>query len=80
MSKHLSINENNLSCILNHIKGEFESKSWWPGEGPLQASEEFQLVENSPEKLTEWCHKWLDTSQWRLLEKAVEKEEKSREA
>lgn len=81
MSKdYFPINESNLSCVLNHIRDEFQSKSWWPGEGPMQASEEFELVGEDHEKLTEWCEKWLDSSQWRKLQKVVEKEEKSRKA
>jgi hypothetical protein len=74
MSKKLvSIDDQNIKAVRDHISEEFAAKSWWPTEGPRQAEEEFETMKHGPETLADWCEKWLDASQWRKLKVAVEK-------
>lgn len=72
MSKQsFAIDASNIEAVKGYIRQQFEQRSWWPTEGPLQAKEDFERMQGSPEHVTEWCEKWLDGGQWRALEKAV---------
>jgi hypothetical protein len=68
----LPIDAGNLAAVRAHIRQEFAEKSWWPAEGPLQAKEEFDAAQESPEALSAWCAKWLDGSQRRQLQIALD--------
>ena len=72
-----SIDEKNIGKVRDHIGRNFAQKSWWPAEGPLQAKEEFERAQHSPQDLSSWCAKWLDGSQLRQLKNAMDKETSS---
>jgi hypothetical protein len=75
MTKRIfSIDHNNVAVVREHIASEFATKSWWPTEGPSQAEEEFERMQHRPDTLADWCAKWLDGSQWRQLQKAVNRQ------
>lgn len=75
--KKFPIDDSNIQAVCAHINKEFEAKSWWPGEGPWLAKEEFEQMHHSPELLEDWCDKWLDSSQWRQLKIAVNRQDSS---
>jgi hypothetical protein len=73
MAKHsFPIEASNLEAARSYILEQFDTKSWWPTQGPLQAKEEFEQLPATPEALLAWGEKWLDGSQWRQLKNAVE--------
>ena len=71
--KTFPIEDKNQKQIRDYITKQFNTLSWWPTEGPLQAREEFEALEGSAASLEEWCKSWLDSGQWRQLRVAMEK-------
>ncbi len=67
------IDHENIAAVRNYIAGELATKSWWPTEGPRQAEEEFERMKHQVDSLADWCTRWLNSSQWRQLRKAVER-------
>lgn len=63
----------NLPWVRAYILEQFAQRSWWPGEGPLQARAALEALDNSPESLQQWCLDWLDSGQWRQLRAAWER-------
>jgi hypothetical protein len=55
-----------------YLQRQFNQLSWWPTEQPWKAKEEFEVMHNTPERLTAWCEKWLDGGEWRKLKKAIQ--------
>jgi len=73
--KTLPIHAENQQAIRAYILQQFTHLSWWPTEGPLQAREAFEALDDSPAALEHWCQEWLDGGQWRLLRVALERGE-----
>lgn len=67
------IHDENQQAIRDYILKQFTYLSWWPAEGPLQAREAFDALDDSAEALEHWCKQWLDGGQWRLLRVALER-------
>lgn len=65
------IDSDNQQVIRDYILRQFKTQSWWPTEGPLQAREEFDALDDSADALHAWCDKWLNGGQWRQLKVAV---------
>jgi hypothetical protein len=72
LSNHAApIDSSNIEAVRRYIRQQFEQRSWWPTEGPLQAQADFTALQGSPAGLTEWCSRWLSAAQRRALDKAV---------
>lgn len=65
------IDDANMEAVKTYIRLQFSNLSWWPGEEPLQAKEEFDCLQNNSNALIGWCEKWLDSGQWRQLKIAM---------
>lgn len=67
----VAIEWSELEAARRHIRQQFEQRSWWPTEGPLQAQADFAAAQGNPLDLAAWCEKWLSTAQRRALAKAI---------
>lgn len=67
----LPIDAANQAFLRAYILRQFSTLSWWPAEGPLQAREAFDALDDSPEALASWCQTWLDGGQWRQMRAAL---------
>jgi hypothetical protein len=67
----VAIDWSELEVARRYIAQQFEQRSWWPTEGPLQAQEDFAAAQDDPIHLAAWCEKWLNTAQRRALAKAI---------
>jgi hypothetical protein len=63
----------NLEVVKAYLQRQFNQLSWWPTEQPWKAKEEFEVMHNTPERLTAWYEKWLDGGEWRKLKEAIQK-------
>jgi hypothetical protein len=68
-----AIDASNWEAVKAYIQEQFRTLSWWPTEEPDRAKEEFEAMQSNPDRLAEWCEKWLNGGQWRQLENAVRK-------
>ncbi len=71
--RSFSIDTSNYEAVKAYIVEQFRTLSWWPTEAPERAKIEFEAMRSNPDRLAEWCEKWLNGDQWRQLEKAVHK-------
>jgi len=72
LSHHAApIDSSNIEAVRRYIRRQFEQRSWWPTEGPLQAQADFTVLQDTPAGLTEWCNRWLNAAQRQALHKAV---------
>jgi hypothetical protein len=69
--KKFTLNPSNLAVAREYLRQQMETQSWWPKEQPHLAKEEFLQMQAAPDSLTAWCQKWLNSGQWRQLEKAI---------
>ena len=73
-NKHnMKITESELEAARHYLQQQLETHSWWPKEQPGEARHEFTLMKANAISLNVWCEKWLDSGQWRLLEKALKR-------
>lgn len=71
------IHAQNQQIIRDYILQQFAQRSWWPSEGPWQAREAFEALDDSAEALEHWCKTWLNGGQWRMMRAALEPGEDS---
>jgi hypothetical protein len=67
----VEIDSSTVEFARRYIRQQFEQRSWWPTEGPLQAQADFATAQDNPLDLAAWCEKWLNTAQRRALAKAI---------
>jgi hypothetical protein len=74
MSKStFSIEAASLAAAQAYLQQQFSQLSWWPKAQPWKAKEEFEVMQDTPERLTAWCEQWLDGAEWRQLKRAIQK-------
>ena len=69
----MKITEAELEAARHYLQQQLETHSWWSKEQPEEARHEFALMKANSVSLSVWCEKWLDSEQWRLLEKALKR-------
>ena len=67
----VAIDGSNLEVARRYIRQQFEQRSWWPTEGPLQAQTDFKAAQDNAPDLVAWCEKWLNAAQRRALAQAI---------
>ncbi|RYU58572.1 hypothetical protein EWI61_10385 [Methylolobus aquaticus] len=67
----VAIDGSELEVARRYICQQFEQRSWWPTEGPLQAQTDFAAAQDNALDLAAWCHKWLNAAQRRALAQAI---------
>jgi hypothetical protein len=73
IKRSFAIDASNSEQVRAYIRQQFATRSWWPAEEPARAKAEFEAMQSQPERLAEWCGKWLNGGQWRQLENALRK-------
>jgi len=67
----VAIDGSELEVARHYIRQQFEERSWWPTEGPLQAQTDFAASQDNALDLAAWCQKWLNAAQRRALAQAI---------